>query len=152
VQQPQGWQQPPVQQWPQTWQAAPAEPDNGPAVAGFAFSISSMGLLVVSVSLSTLLSLGLGIAGIVQSRKGRRLVDEGRTRKHKDIATAGFVVGIISTVLSAAATLFWIGIVILIATDESARRDFQDQLDDQGEPAVVQLALVGARLLGVALS
>jgi hypothetical protein len=121
-------------------------------VAGFAFSISSIGLLVVSVSLSTVLSLGLGIAGIVQSRKGRRLIDSGATSKNKDIATAGFVVGIISTVLSAAATLFWIGIVILVATDENARRDFQDQLDEQGDPAVVRLALVAVRLVGVALS
>ena len=48
---PRAAEPPPAQAWPQPgWGHAPAEPDNGPAVIGFAFSISSIGLLVLSVS------------------------------------------------------------------------------------------------------
>jgi MFS family permease len=100
-------------------------------------------------SFSTLLSLGLAIGGLVTSRRGRRLVDEGETRKHKDLATAGFVVGIVGIVLSALATLFWIGIVVLIIVDSGARHDVLD--DQDAEPAVLGAAAV-VRLVGVLLS
>jgi hypothetical protein len=156
-QQPPAWQQPPGwQQQPPGWQQphpgwgyyAP-EPENSPAITGFVFSISSIGLLLLTGSLSTLLSLGLGIAGIVFSRKGKRLVEDGKTRKHKDVATAGFVVGIIATILSALASIGWIVLIVVIAVDESTRNDFLDQ--ENGDPAVL-LALAAARLVGVALS
>jgi MFS family permease len=100
-------------------------------------------------SFSTLLSLGLAIAGIVVSRRGRRLVDEGRTRKHKDLAMAGFVMGIIATVLSALATLFWIGILVLVIVDAGARHDVLNNQD--AEPAVVGAA-AAVRLAGALLS
>lgn len=128
---------------------------------GFAFSISSIGLLVLSVSFSTvgqqrvglLVSLGLGIAGIVMSRKGRRLIGEGHTAKHKDLAAAGFWVGIVSTVLSALATLFWIALAIYIAVDESARQGFKDGFDEShGDPGLLRVAALSVRLLGAILS
>jgi len=144
----------PAQAGPQPgWGHAPAEPDNGPAVIGFAFSISSIGLLVLSVSFSTVVSLGLGIAGIVMSRKGRRLIGEGHTAKHKDLAAAGFWVGIVSTVLSALATLFWIALAIYIAVDESARQGFEDGLEkSHGDPGLLHVAALSVRLLGAVLS
>ncbi|MGI8749862.1 MAG: hypothetical protein ACR2J6_04820 [Thermoleophilaceae bacterium] len=140
------WQQP-------GWGHAPGEPDNGPAVTGFVFSISSLGLLVLTVSFSTIVSLGLGIAGIVMSRKGKRLVQDGHTRKHKDLAMAGFVIGIVSTVLAALATLFWIALVVYDAVDDGARQGFGDGLDESnGDPAFLRLATASVRLLGVTLS
>jgi len=121
-------------------------------VIGFAFSISSIGLLVLSVSFSTVVSLGLGIAGIVMSRKGRRLIGEGHTAKHKDLAAAGFWVGIASTVLSALATLFWIGLAIYIGVDESARQGFKDGLDESHGDPLLRVAALSVRLLGAVLS
>ena len=59
--------------------ARPAGADNGPAVLGFCLSISSVGLLFISGGLSTLVSVGLSIPGMLQSRKGTRRVREGLT-------------------------------------------------------------------------
>ncbi|MGI8846390.1 MAG: hypothetical protein ACR2HC_09515 [Thermoleophilaceae bacterium] len=145
------WQQPGPQQ---AWAPASAEPDNGPAVLGFALALSSIGLLVVSAGLSTLISLGIGIVAITQAAKGKRLVRDGNTRAHKDLAQAGFVIGILATALAALATLFWIGIGIAIAVDESTRNEFERQLDDRrGAPAVVTTAvLAGIRLIGALVS
>jgi hypothetical protein len=162
VQQHPGWQQP-HQEWQQqaghppaaSWsQPAATGPDNGPAVLGLVLSLSSVGLLVISAGLSTLVSLGLGIVGLMQGSKGKRLVRDGHTAKHKDLAQAGFVIGVVATVLAGLATLFWIGIGIAIAVDESTRDEFQRQLDDrQGEPAVLRaVVVVGVRLVGLVLS
>lgn len=136
--------------------SVPAQPgpDNGAAVLGFSLALSSVGLLVVSAGLSSLLSLALGIVGMSQGAKGKRLVRDGHTQKNKDLAQAGFVIGIVATVLAALATLFWIGIAIAVAVDEGTRRDFQQQLDDRrGQPAVLTATVVVAlRLIGLVLS
>lgn len=151
-----GWHpQPGVGQQPApAWAPAATGPDNGPAVLGFSLALSSIGLLLVSAGFSTLVSLGLGIVGITQSSKGKRRVRDGQTAKHRDLAQAGFVIGIVATVLSVLATLFWIGIVVAIAVDDGTRRDFERQLDDRrGEPAVLTAAaLAGIRLVGLLLS
>ena len=76
---PPGWQQPQWQQPYPAWAAAPREPDNNQAVAGFVLSMVGGGLLFFFAGLSTILSLGLSIAGIVYSRKGREKVDKGET-------------------------------------------------------------------------
>jgi len=138
----------------QGWAPAPTGPDNGSAVLGFCLALSSVGLLVVSAGLSSLVSLALGIVGMLQGSKGKRLVRDGHTQKNKDLAQAGFVIGIVATVLAALATLFWTGIAIAVAVDEGTRRDFQQQLDDRrGEPAVLTMTVVGAlRLIGLFLS
>jgi hypothetical protein len=116
---PQGWHQP-------QWAPAPPEPDNTPAVAGFAMSVTGGGFLLVSAGFSSLLSLGLSIAGLIYSRKGRARVDEGKTRKQRDLAQAGYVIGIISTILSLLATLFWLLFLILAITDESFQRQLEN--------------------------
>ncbi len=145
-----GWQ--PAQR--QGWVPTPAGPDNGAAVLGFSLALSSVGLLIVSAGLSSVVSLALGIVGMLQGSKGKRLVRDGHTQKNKDLAQAGFVIGIVATVLAALATLFWIGIAIAVAVDEGTRRDFQQQLDDRrGEPAVLTATVVGAlRLIGLVLT
>jgi hypothetical protein len=49
----------------------------------------------------------------VFSTKGRRNVDEGRTPKHRDLARAGFITGLVSLVLSVLATAAWVAVAIL---------------------------------------
>ena len=99
---PPGWGHPP--QW--AWQ--PPVPDNGQAVAGFVFSIVAVGLLFISAGLSTVVSIGCAITGIVCSRNGKRKVDRGETPKHKGLAQAGYIIGWVGLGLSILATLFWI--------------------------------------------
>jgi len=136
---PGGWQQPgwqghQQQAWPgqQPWQphaawaTGPKEPDNTPAVAGFSLSLIGGGLLFFFAGLSTIVSLGLAIAGIIYSRKGRAMVDEGKTSKQRGLAQAGFIIGIVSTVLSVLATVFWILFFVLLATNDDFRRDLEN--------------------------
>jgi hypothetical protein len=98
-------------------------PDNGQAVAGFVFSLVSLGLLVISAGLSTIVSLGCAIAGIVCSRNGKRKVDAGETPKHRGLAQAGFIIGWVSLALSVLATAGWILVIVLAATDDSSNGD-----------------------------
>jgi len=146
-----GWQQPQQPPQPQAWNTPnPAGPDNGPAVLGFSLSLSSLGLLLISAGLSTLLSVGLAIPGMLQSRKGTQRVQAGVTSRNAGLANAGWILGIIALVLSALATIFWIVIAIVVATDDEARREFEDELDRQRNSSMSVL-LVVARLVGSAL-
>jgi autotransporter family porin len=112
----QTWQPPPgqqPQQWPQqapAWQ--PPAPGNSPAMAGFVLSVVAAGLLVVSFGTSSIVSLVCAVLGIVFSRKGRQNVDEGRTAKHRDLAKAGFITGIVALVLTVLATAAWIAVIV----------------------------------------
>jgi hypothetical protein len=72
------------------------------------FSLIALGLLVVSLGLSTVVSLGCAIVGIVCSRNGRRRVDRGETPRHRGLAQAGFVIGWVSLGLSILAIVAWI--------------------------------------------
>jgi hypothetical protein len=87
-------------------------------VAGFMCGIIGISLLFFTAGLSTIISLTLGIVAIPFSRKGKRNVAEGRTQKHKDLANAGYVIGIITVVLSVLATITWILILALVDWDE----------------------------------
>ena len=87
-------------------------PDNGQAVAGFVCSLVALGLLVISFGLSTIVSLGCAIAGIICSRNGKRKVDAGETPKHRGLAQAGFIIGWVSLGLS---------ILAIIALDRGLR-------------------------------
>ena len=101
-------QQPPPGYWqPQQGPAAP-QPPNNDAVAGFSCAIVGISLLFFSGGLSTVVSLILGVVAIPYSRKGKRNVEEGRTPKHGSLASAGFVIGIVTIVLSVLATIAWI--------------------------------------------
>ena len=111
---PPGWGQPP--QW--AWQ--PPVPDNGPAIAGFVFSIVSVGLLVISAGLSSIISVGCAITGIVCSRNGKRKVARGETPKHKGLAQAGFIVGWVGLGLSILATAAWILVIAFGTIDEGS--------------------------------
>jgi hypothetical protein len=117
-----GWQPAPVWAYP----PQPREPDNGPAVAGFVTSIVAAALMLVSVGLFAFISVFCAAFGVFYSRKGKRLVDEGKTRKHRGLAQAGFVTGLITLVLAAIVTAFEIVFVVVYATNEEFREDFED--------------------------
>ena len=91
----------------------PDERPNNEAVAAITCAIAGAGLLYVSSGLSSLVSLILGVFGVVYARRARRNVDEGRTTKHGDMATAAKVAGWITIGLSAIATVVWALIVVL---------------------------------------
>jgi hypothetical protein len=117
---PPGYAYPPQQQWAYPQQPVP---DNGQAVAGFVFSLVSLGLLVISAGLSTIISLGCAITGIVCSRNGKKKVDAGETPKHRGLAQAGFIIGWVSLGLSILATIGWILAIVLAASDDSSNGD-----------------------------
>jgi hypothetical protein len=131
---PAGAAPPPQQQYQQTWsyaqQPAPPQVDNGPAVAGFVLSIVSGGLLVISLGLSSIVSLACAILGLVYSRKGKRKVESGETSKNAGLANAGWIVSIVSLVLSAIATVIYVALVIALATDSEFRDDFEREFDN----------------------
>ncbi|MBA2629772.1 MAG: DUF4190 domain-containing protein, partial [Thermoleophilaceae bacterium] len=149
--QSQGWSAPPGQ--PYVWAPAPPQPDNGSAVAGLVLSLVAGGLLIVSFGLSSLVSVGCAIAGILQSRKGQRKIRAGETAKHEGVAQAGVIIGWISLVLAVLATVAWILIGILYATNESFQDDLDRELENSDSVEAVARAAVasvraGAHLLG----
>jgi hypothetical protein len=98
-------------------------PDNGQAVAGFVFSLVSLGLLVISAGLSTIVSIGCAIAGIVCSRNGKKKVDAGETPKHRGLAQAGYIIGWVSLGLSILATIAWAVVLGFAIADEDFNID-----------------------------
>jgi hypothetical protein len=145
-----GAPQPQQQYQQQAWGYAPqaAQPDNGPAVAGFVLSIVSISLLVLSAGLSTLVSLGCAIFGIVYSRKGKRKVQAGVTTKNAGLAQAGFIVGVVSVCLSALATLIWGLILGAAIADEDFRDDLEREFDNsESIRAGLQVAAMLGRVL-----
>jgi hypothetical protein len=117
---PPGYQPPPPPGYghPQPWvHSQQPVPDNGAAVAGFVLSIISVGLLVISFGLSTIISLGFAIAGMLCSRQGKRRVEAGETPKHAGLAQAGFIIGWVGIGLSILAIIAWI-LVFAIGPDD----------------------------------
>ena len=126
-----GWQQPqPPQPW--AWQPAPRVPDNGDAVAGFVLSLVAGGLLLISVGLSSIISITCSGLGIFYSRRGKQRVDRGETPKHRGLAQAGFITGIIGLGISILATLAWVLVLVMYTTNEEFRRDFDDEIEGDG--------------------
>jgi hypothetical protein len=139
-----GWQQPP----PGWGYPQPAQPDNGPAVAGFVLSLVGGGLLFLSAGLSSVISLTCSIFGMFYSRKGKKRVAAGETTKNAGLAQAGWVIGIISLVLSVLATLIWMLVLIAALTDDEFRDELEREFDDSDSiRAVVRIAAAGVRVL-----
>ena len=121
---PPGYAQPPGYAYPPPWGYSQQQvPDNGQAIAGFVLSIVSLGLLIVSAGLSTIISIGCAIGGIICSRNGKRKVDAGETPKHRGLAQAGFIIGWVAIGLSILATLAWILVIVLAATTDDPNND-----------------------------
>jgi hypothetical protein len=145
---PAGWQPPP-------WGYPPAarQPDNGPAVAGFVLSLVAGGLLVITAGLSSIVSVGCAVAGMIYSRKGKRKIEAGETTKSGGLAQAGFIISVISLVLASLATAFWVLVLVLAVVDEDFQRDIENEFDDsQSIRAYLQVTgmsvRAGAHLLG----
>ncbi|HEY7453136.1 MAG TPA: DUF4190 domain-containing protein [Thermoleophilaceae bacterium] len=98
---------PPGYVHPQSWGYQQQVPDNGQAVTGFVFSLVGVGLLVISFGVSTIVSLGCGIVGVVCSRNGKRKVESGETPKHRGLAQAGYIIGWVGIGLSILAIVIW---------------------------------------------
>jgi len=111
-------QQPPPGYWEPQRGPQPPQPPNNDAVAGFTCAIVAISLLFFTGGLSTIVSLVLGIVAIPYSRRGKQNVEEGKTPKHRSLASAGFVIGIVTVVLSLLATVAWILILTLADWDE----------------------------------
>jgi hypothetical protein len=123
--QQQGWQQPPpgyqqygYQQYPygqygwqqQTW--AQREPNNDPAIAALTLALCGLGLLFLSLGLSAaVVSPAAGAFAIYFGRKGMQKVDKGETGRYRGAAKAGFVLGIVTVVLSLIALAIWIAVI-----------------------------------------
>ena len=121
---PPGYGYPPPQpQWGWAYPPQPRVPDNGQAVAGFIFSLVGVGLLVISFGLSSIVSLGCSITGVVCGRNGKRKVDRGETPKHRGLAQAGFIIGWVGVGLAVLATAGWIVAIAAGALDESSSND-----------------------------
>jgi len=136
-----GYAYPPQPQWGYPQQAVP---DNGPAVAGFVFSLVSGSLLIISGGFSTIISIACAIVGIVYSRKGKKKVDAGETPKHRGLAQAGVIIGWVSLALSILATIAWSLVLAFAIAD--------DDFDWNTEPNTVRVTaaalIAGARIIG----
>jgi hypothetical protein len=153
-QQPQTYPSGPGYGQPPPWGYSPAarEPDNGPAIAGFVLSLVAGALLVLSAGLSSVISVGCAVAGMIYSRKGKRKVEAGETTKNSGLAQAGFIISIVTLVLSALATAFWVLILVLALVDEDVRRDLENEFDDSqtiraSHQAIAAVVRVGGHLL-----
>jgi hypothetical protein len=114
----------------------PRVADNGQAVAGFVLSLVAIGLLVISFGLSSIVSLGCAIAGVVCSRNGKRKVDAGETPKHRGLAQAGFIIGWVGIGLAVLATAGWIVAIAAGAFDSSSSSS-----DPQGFESLVSVTV-----------
>lgn len=124
-----GWQGGPGGPWhgPPPLPAIPAGPGNDAAVAGLVLSCCGAGLLFFSSGLASPVTLILGILGIVFGRKGKQRIDRGETVRHRSLAQAGFVIGIVAVILSILAIAAWAAIIVIaIVTDGS--------VDDSTDP------------------
>ncbi len=141
----------PHQPAPGYWQPQQApqaqQPPNNDAVAGFTCAIIGISLLFFSGGLSTIVSLILGVVAIPYSRKGKRNVEEGRTPKHKSLASAGFVIAIVTVVLSALATIAWILILTLVDWDEIDDDSGNDPFHDFDSAVLIRVAAAVVRLV-----
>jgi hypothetical protein len=137
-----GWQQPPPA-WGYPQQRVP---DNGQAVAGFILSLVAGGLLLVSAGLSSLVSVGCAIAGMVLSRKGVRRVDAGETPKNRSLGQAGFWIGLVSLIFSVIATAIWVAVFIAALSDDDFRNDLERELDENQTISVAAAAALRVAL------
>ncbi len=138
-----GWQQPPPQPWSYPQQRVP---DNNQAVAGFILSLVGGGLLLISAGLSSILSVGLSIAGMVLGRKGVRRVDAGETPKNRSLGQAGFWIGLVSLIFSVIATAIWVAVLIAALSDDEFQRDLEREFDESQS-----LSVAAAPVLRIAL-
>lgn len=145
--QQQAWQHPYGQQQPYPHHQQQAlDPGNTPAVVSLVLGICSIAGVVFFLGIIFPVTLGMGIPAIFLGRSGMKKVDRGETAKHRGVAQAGLITGIIGTVLSAIAAVFWILVIVGIASIDTSNDDL---FDETYAPAV---QIVGAALRTAALA
>ena len=80
---------------------------------------------MITFGLSSIISLGCSITGVICSRNGKRKVDRAETPKHRGLAQAGFVIGWVGIALSILATAGWIVAIAAGALDDNGSSDPQ---------------------------
>jgi hypothetical protein len=140
---------PPQQGYPpQGWQPLPPQPPNDDAVVGFTCAVVGAALLFFTAGLSTIVSLTLGIVAIPYSRKGKRKIAAGETTKHKDLAGAGYIIGIITIVVSILAMIAW-GLIFALVDWEEVEEDLEEESEGESVRFYIRTGVaLFARLLG----
>ena len=124
--------QPPAQQQPQQEQPQPpvfVQPSGGGgtyglAIAALVCSISSLGLLLLSLGLSFVFSLPLAAAAWICAAKARRDVQPGQRK-------AGLVLAIVAVALSTAAAVVWIVLIAAGFSVEELQENLERELERQ---------------------
>lgn len=101
---------------PGFYQGFDSGPDNGLANASLITAIISIAALVFTAGFSAPLSLIASIVAIVLGHKGKKAVDEGRTRKSRDVAVGGFWTGIAGVVLSIIGIAAWVIFFVAVSS------------------------------------
>ena len=115
--------EPPPQ--PQIFVAPPPEEGtNGLAIAALVCAVSSLGLLVLSVGLSFMFSLPLGLAGWACAARAPKDVRPGQLR------TAQVLV-IIAVALSLTAAIVWVALMVAGYTPDELQRSLEQELQRQ---------------------
>jgi len=100
------------------WPAQPLPPQNGMGVAAMVLGILSCAMFC----LYGVLSLVLGVIAIVLGVKGRKKAERGEATNHGQ-AQAGFIMGIIGTILGIAVIVFMV-VVIVTAINSDDESDY----------------------------
>ena len=99
---------------------AGADAPNNPAVVAIALGATGLGLLLVTVGVTFLLTLPCSVLAWVFGAQGRRRVRSGETTRNEGLATAGLITGIIGTVLGIVAAVVWVMVVVNAINDPTA--------------------------------
>jgi hypothetical protein len=97
---------------------------NGLAIAALVCAISSLGLLVLSLGLSFIVSLPLGAAGWVCAAKAPRDVRPAQRR-------IGLILAIVAVALSVAAAAVWIALIAAGVSVEDLQQNLENELERQ---------------------
>ena len=99
---------------------------------------------------TSLTAAGAGV-GMFFSRRGKDKAEAGETKKHKDLATAGWWVGIAVVVLSVLSTVAWVLLIVLSANSSSfpdhMKHDLQDSQASGGPHLGLAAIGLAARLV-----
>ena len=97
---------------------------NGLAIAALVCAVSSLALLVLSLGLSFIFSLPLGVGGWICAAKAPRDVQPGQRK-------VGLILAIAAVALSVAAAAVWIVLIAAGVSVEDLQQNLQNELDRQ---------------------
>ncbi len=115
------------------------EPSNGQAVAGLVCGILGLTVLLGTAGLAFVVSLPLSICAWVFGIKGQRRADRGEAG-HRGLGQAGWIMGLIGTILGVLAMIGWI---LLFALNDDLIEELERELE-KNESFTVKTRLLGA--------